>query len=236
MTPRVAIGALLVGILLCLGRASSGNQAQAEVKGAVTDTAGAGIAGASLAFTCKGRTVTVKTDSSGTYRVLLEPGIYQVSVKAFAFHQMRRAGFTLHEGDEVNFNFQLLTAVISDPVFRDGDVHSQAQNLVDHDPFNYQEDSLKAIRDGLQPLVLYGHHEKRPDSVTYTGMVRDGKPQPVVYTYDLLTVKSQELTYFWKDGSIEGTGSVVLEDGKNIERGSKIKISFIDGRPQIKLE
>lgn len=233
---RLAIASVLICVLLYADRIGIGIQAQAEVKGTVTDTGGAAIVNASVAFAGKGQGVTVKTDSSGTYRVLLEPGTYGVSVRASGFYEMRRASFTLQDGDEAKFSFELLAAAISDPVFRAGHEYSQAQNLVHHDPFNYQEDSLNAIRDGLQPLVLFGHREERRRSVMYTGIVRDGRPLPVVYTYDLLTVKSQELTYFREGGSVKGAGDVVYEDSKGIKRGSKIEISFRNGNPEVKLQ
>ena len=223
---------LLICILLCLSGPSTGIQAQAEVKGAVTDIGDAGIVSASVVFVREGQGVTVTTDSYGTYRALLAPGTYEVSVKASGFYEMRRAPFTLQEGSKVQFDFQLLDVVFSDPVFVAPIRPSQS---VSHDPYNYQEERLNAVGQGLRPLVLFGSHEQKTNSITYTGLVRHGRQLPAVYTYDLLTVKSRSLTYFPKDGSIQGIGNVVFEDGEHNQRCSKIEISFPDGKPKVRL-
>src|SRR6185437_9317732 len=229
----VLAAAIVTSVLLCLG--GSAAPKQAEVKGTVTDTSGAGVVGASVAFAREGQSVTVKTDSYGTYRALLEPGSYEVSVKASGFYEMRRGAFTLREGDEGNFDFELLVAVISDPVFVDPADPLRPQRAP-RDPYNYQEQRLDVIApNGLQPIVLFGGREERAGSVTYTGLLRDGRRLPIVYTYDLLTVRCETLTYFPKDRSVQGSGNVVFEDGEHTRRGSRIEISFHDGEPEARL-
>jgi carboxypeptidase family protein len=223
--------AVAISALLCLE--GSAAPKQAEVKGTVTDTSGAGILGASVAFARGGQSVTVKTDSYGTYRALLEAGSYEVSVKASGFYEMRRGPFILREGTDTKFDFQLVDVVISDRVVP---ADSSRPRTALRDPYNYQEQRLDVIApNGLRPLVLFGGREERAGSVTYAGLLRDGKRLPVVYTYDLLTVRCETLTYFPKDGSVQGTGNVVFEDGERTQRGSKIEISFRDGKPEARL-
>lgn len=224
----------LLGLWLCSASPAATAQ-QSEVKGMVTDGAGAGVVGASVVFTRGGQNVTVRTDSYGAYLASLPPGTYEMSVRASGFYEMERAAFNLSEGSEAEFDFELLVAVISDPAFLNRGEPLQPRNLTFHDPYNYQEQRLSALVTHLRPVVLFGGREAQDDSITYTGLFRDGKHLPVIYTYDLLTVKSQTLTYFPKDGSIRATGAVIFKDGEHTQHGSKIEVSFLNGKAQVRV-
>jgi hypothetical protein len=232
---RMALAvATLLGASFCFVRPDTAGPA--EVKGRITNVVGGAVPGASIAFVSNGqKPITIEAERDGTYIARLQPGIYQMCVTAYNFYEMCRAAFSIGSGRQVQFSFQLLDVVFSDPVTIGSTNPSQSSTPVPRDPYNYQQEFLAAVPNGLQPLVLFGGREKRAESITYTGLVRHGKQLPVVYTYDLLTVRAQVLTYFPKDGSIQGTGNVTFEDGKQKQRGSKIEISFHDGRPEARL-
>ena len=80
-----ALFALAVGVAPAFAQASSST---AELRGQVTDTAGAAVPGASvrLTDTAKGTTRTVTTDGEGAYTFLnLLPGAYELTVEAKSF-------------------------------------------------------------------------------------------------------------------------------------------------------
>lgn len=208
----------------------------AQVTGLITDAAGAGVPRASVFFSSAGKKSTVVTDSYGTYAVHLQPGMYEMYVKAWGFYDMRRAAFSVAAGTKVNFDFKLLTAVISDPVTTGRTDVTEPPNAPISDPYNYQQELLEfPIDNNARPLVLFGSREQHEGEILFRGLARDGKQLPVVYTYDLLTVSSETLTYFSKDGSVRGSGDVAFEDGQHARHGSRIDISFHDGKPEVKL-
>jgi hypothetical protein len=219
--------------VLFLGALVTGTK-RAEVKGMVIDAAGAGIMGASVVFVNRSHRSTVETAYDGTYSASLQPGTYEMYVRATGFYEMRRGAFTLHQGTTATFDFELLAAVISDSVAQTDS--SQPRSAAIRDPYNYQEEYLNAISpSGLRPLVLFGKRKTLRNSTTFTGLVRDGKQLPVVYTYDLFTVKARSLTYFPKDNSVRGEGDVFFQEGMRAQRGLKVEISFQKGKPETKL-
>lgn len=229
--PRLVVS-LMTWSLLCLIGSSRGEQSRAEVKGKVTDIAGASIENASVVFAREGQAInnTVKTDSYGAYAVRIDTGVYEICVTATNFYKMCRAPFAIERGSQIQFDFQLLDIAFSDPVTIAKPSHSSPFS----DPYNYERESLRAVN-GIQPLVLFGHSKASGASITYTGLVRHGRQLPVLYTYDLITVKAKILSYSSGDDSVQATGDIIFEDGEHTRRGSSIKIVFIDGRPVVRL-
>jgi hypothetical protein len=56
-----------------------------------------------------------------------------------------------------------------------------------------------------------------------------------VYTYNLLTIKANTLTYSKREYSVRGAGDVIWQDGRSTRRGSKIDVAFDNGEPHITL-
>jgi hypothetical protein len=65
----------------------------AEIKGVITDPAGAAVVGATITDTGKGISRTATSDERGEYRLLsLPPGHYQLTVEASGFTTQVRSG------------------------------------------------------------------------------------------------------------------------------------------------
>lgn len=221
---------------LVAGTCAAAQTEQAEVTGRVTNVRGGGVMNASVVFASEGHSLTIITAYDGSYLARLVPGTYEMSVRATGFYRMPRAAFTVAEGSRVEFDFELIVEVISDSVFVGSTDLPQQRKPPPHDPYNYQKEYLGPTGAGkLRPLVLFGNRKSEIDSIKYTGLVRDGKQLPVIYTFDLLTVRADSLTYFPNENSMQGEGNVVFQDGEHTQRGSKIEISFRNGKPETRL-
>ena len=101
----------------------------------------------------------------------------------------------------------------------------------------YHDDELGPVTpNGLSPLISYGKRETETSSVRYSGLAIKGRELPVIYTYDVLTVKADRVVYSRLDSSIRGTGHVVWQDGGTTQNGSAIEISFECYKPKIRFE
>jgi hypothetical protein len=104
----------------------------------------------------------------------------------------------------------------------------------------YQAELLDAIRaGGFRPRVRFGEREEQGDFVRYSGLLKRGKRDQVLYESDLLRIEADTLVYSRKDNSIEATGHVGFVDEKDRNHHawqvSKIEVSFPDGQPQVKV-
>ncbi len=194
------------------------------VRGVVKDPSAAAIANAEVFFLNDLQETATHTNSDGNYIARLSPGIYTIRIKSPGFYEERRGAFFARAGSEIKFDFILRAG--GNP-----DAHETGAG-----ERNYEWEELTApAGDGLKPMVLYGKREQEGLSVRYSSLVFSGKQYPVVYTYDLLTVKASSLSYSMPDHSIVGTGSVVWEDGETSKLGSRIEVSFPEGKPQVNL-
>jgi hypothetical protein len=197
---------------------------EAELTGTVVAPNGAFVNGASLLFTSGDRKIPIRTGNAGSYTIRLAPGIYTVSVESSGFCRLRRSAFSLKSGAHAKLDFGLSVC---------------SSDWGGRESGEYGEEELKAIGPaGLRPLVMYGERQEAPESITYTPLILrllQHTDLPVVYTYDLLTIKCDHLIYFPKDNSIEASGNVVWQDGSETRRGSKLSLSFRDGEPIVSL-
>jgi hypothetical protein len=197
---------------------------KAEVSGTVVAPNGAFVNGASLLFTSEDRKIQIRTGNAGSYTIRLAPGIYTVSVESSGFCRLRRSAFSLKSGAHAKLDFELSVC---------------SSDWGGRESGEYGEEELKAIGPaGLRPLVMYGERQELPASITYTPLILrllQHADLPVVYTYDLLTIRCDHLIYFPKDNSIEASGNVVWQDGSETRRGSKLSLSFRDGEPIVSL-
>jgi hypothetical protein len=122
---RMAMGVAAVAIWILL--AVSGSQAQtvASISGGVTDSSGAGVAGA---------TVTVKSVETGSQRVItvddegrydvesLGSGQYEVRVEATGFRPEVRTGITLVVGQHAEVNLTLRVGEVQEAVVVQGEI------------------------------------------------------------------------------------------------------------------
>src|SRR6185369_3888007 len=122
---RMAMGVAAVAMWILL--AVSGSQAQtvASISGGVTDSSGAGVAGA---------TVTVKSVETGSQRVItvddegrydvesLGSGQYEVRVEATGFRPEVRTGITLVVGQHAEVNLTLRVGEVQEAVVVQGEI------------------------------------------------------------------------------------------------------------------
>jgi hypothetical protein len=197
---------------------------EAVVTGTVTDVDGGRINGARVRVTDGDHVVRVQKTTNGDYTVHLPPGVYTVSVDSSGFCGSRRSAFSLKPGTHAKFDFGL-TVCPSDSFGRQAG--------------EYGDEELTAIGPaGLRPLVMYGERQEGPESISYSSLIINefnDTRMPVVYSYDLLTIRCDHLIYFSKDNSIEASGNVVWQDGSETRRGSKLSLSFRDGEPIVSL-
>jgi hypothetical protein len=238
---RMRLGARIGVVLPVVLLASISGNAQPQVKpseaivtGNVTDVSKAVVPNALVRIAGNEGTFSMQTLSNGDYVIKAPPGTYEISVSLPGFCKGRRAPFSLKAGAEVKFDFELLVCPIVDYVYvpsHDG-LPATPPKLRDR----YQDEQLPTIGPGgLRPLVLFGGREEKGDLTIYSNLTLQDWHFPVVYTYDLLTIKADSLTHSRSDDSITGTGNVVFQDGKGTRRGSSIRVVFDKGAPQVDL-
>jgi len=76
--------------------------------------------------------------------------------------------------------------------------------------------------------------------VRYSGLLKRGKRDQVLYESDLLRIEADTLVYSRKDNSIEATGHVHCMDERDRNQKIawqvlKIEVSFPDGQPQVRV-
>jgi hypothetical protein len=103
-------------------------------------------------------------------------------------------------------------------------------------PRYHVEEVAPVSPNGPTPLVAYGKRETDGTAVHYSALLIDTRQFPVIYTYNTLTVKADEMVYSTLDSLIHATGHVVSHDGQATQNGSSIQISFDCYNPKIKLE
>jgi hypothetical protein len=86
-----------------------------------------------------------------------------------------------------------------------------------------------------------GGRKENGETVVYPGISlpvalgKDRQVAPVVYSYNLMTIRCDNLVYTPKDHSISGVGHVIWQDGTNTRHGSEIRVSFSKGEPNVQL-
>jgi carboxypeptidase family protein len=211
------------------------DEPEAEVTGTVTDRHGRYVDGARLLFVSGDRRTIVQTTDDGTYTIRLVPGIYVLRVMDARFCESRRGEFALKAEAQVRFDFDLVDCDFVDYFFP-GHRAEDPYPVPPRQPGEYGEEELKAVSPaGLRPLVMYGDRKEEPVAIHYSFLVHAESKLPVVFTYDLLTIKADNLTYYPKDGSIEAVGNVTWQDGHETRLGSRATVSFRSGEPIVSL-
>ena len=150
------------------------------------------------------------------------------------FCEGRRAAFSLRADAKVQFDFDLILCAYIDPAYSSSN-GGPAFSLPARTDI-YQSETLGTIgAANLRPYVLFGKRQQHDDVTDYSGLIVMDRELPVVYTYNLLTVKSASLTYSRKDSSVHATGHVVLQDGSNTRYGSSLDLTFDMGEPRVQL-
>jgi hypothetical protein len=205
------VSLLLLGVLFCnlVSLAQSRDQLNAEVKGVVTDTLDGRMPRVVLVFEGGGKTYRVETGEDGTYALQLNPDTYTASVSQRGFCGFRRAAFIARKGSRIRFDFQLWVC----PSDADG-----RYNFIELDA---------APHTHLKPLVLFGETHTEGKAQDFTGAFLS-KRYPVIFTYNLLTLRAIQLRYERDRHLVWAMGDVVWQDGTNEGSGQNVQV-WLDG-------
>jgi hypothetical protein len=205
------VSLLFLSVLVCnlVSLAQSHDLPNAEVKGVVTDTIDGRVPKAVLVFESGGQSYRVETGEDGTYALQLKPNTYTVSVTQRGFCRFRRAAFTATKGSRIRFDFQLWVCP-SDANGRYNFIELEA-----------------APHTHLKPLVLFGETHTEGTSQDFTGALLSER-YPVVFTFNLLTLRANKLRYERDNHLLWATGDVVWQDGTNEGSGQNVQV-WLDG-------
>jgi hypothetical protein len=158
----------------------------------------------------EGRRRTTTTDK-GSYPIDLAPGVYAAEIANSNFCPLRRGKFLATNTAEISIDFQLWICA------------SDAS-----DTYNFVElDSAKNT--DLRRLVLYGRVRRDGDKQIFTGATL-GRIYPVVFTFNLLTVEADELTYDRTEHVVIARGNVSWQDGKANDSASQLSAKTCNTR------
>lgn len=236
---RNAVLLVLLFITWAAGVQPSNNE-DAEVNGTVTDYFTAAVVGASVEFVGQTKGYMARAGMNGKYSLSLPPGIYGVKASAHGFCNIDRAEISVTANQRAKIDFVLPVNMIS--------MESSDGPTERYQPGScYKEELLSVLGNKrLRPLILYGGREKKTNSTYYySGLILHSPGYlgnesivynyPVVFTYDLMTVRTDRLTLFSDKQAISGTGNVPFQEGEQSARyASKIYISFHDGKPKVR--
>jgi len=213
---------------------TAAGQAHGHVTGLVRDINGQTVEGAKVEFFRDAKAFIVRTDKNGMYEIELVAGTYRVQVESTLHCTLPRASFVMLQNASPRFDFDLMRCFITDYT-----VSAPAEEpppAPPKEPGHYQQEELNPIGPNeLRPLVLYGEREQQNDQIHYSALTHDHKQLPVIYTYNLLTIKATALTCSESDNAVHGTGDVIWQDGTETRYGSSIDLTFRDGTPQVNL-
>jgi len=113
--------AVFLAGLVCLAIicAAWGQGSRATISGAVTDPSGSAVPNASVkasrAETSESQ--ETKTNNEGRYTLpYLNPGIYNIEVKAGGFQTLKREAIVVQVGDKLNLNLQLTVGAVTESI------------------------------------------------------------------------------------------------------------------------
>jgi len=119
MRRQAAIAAALVGVLLSAGPICAQSINEAQIRGAITDSTGAVIPGATVTITDVGTNLsrTTTSDDHGGYAfTALKPSNYKLLVKAASFGPVEKDGITLTVNQQTTLDVTLLPSGTTESV------------------------------------------------------------------------------------------------------------------------
>ena len=216
------------------------NTPRSEVKGIITDGLNK-VRLARINITLRGpdHVYKIQTDNIGSYSMFVTPGIYSMELELPGCCNMRRGQFLVEEGKTVQIDSQIMIAP--------SDVAGK---------FNYSELD-PPVNSEIRPLVVYGEASAEGHLIRYTGpvlphtvVVEKGSPgppvrigrtamqqvqYPVVFTYNLLTIRSTELAYDRDKHLVKAAGEVEVQDSAGTRKGTRAEVVLIGLTPQIEM-
>jgi len=206
----VSLSVLLLGAI-ALGQAASPVSQTFHVRGTITDTSGAVIPRAKVAFQSKHFDKNVSTNGLGVYEADLPFGVYTMTAEALGFRPYRRPLFRVTSTATIAFDFTL-------PLQRtcDGTVVSVTE------PLCLREDSFSIPSDDGVPFqiwIRYEMHRVSGSNYSYTGE-KAPNPDPVFVAYNLFSLRADEVIYDARSKTITATGNVVVISPSGVTQNS----------------
>src|SRR5438132_1616907 len=218
---RVGVGVLCAVVtLLSATYGETRRGSNAEIRGVVTDRNDSRVANATVSVWGEGQNYQTQTGPDGTYSIRLKPGIYTMSVIQPGFCTFRRAAFLLQKNYRVEFNFRLWLCPCDA-----GEWYQYAEL----DPAPHTD---------LRPLVLFGENHYAGPLQIFTGAHEPGEfseagNHPVIFSFNLLTVQAERLTYDPHSHVLTATGTVVWQNGLENGTGPTLEIRVNGSSPTL---
>ena len=224
--------------MVTISFAASGSERlkSTELDGVVTDLNDTRVLMAEVeAVDTKYKKFVTETDSEGTFAFLVPPGVYRIRAAREGYCESRRAPVAVTGQKSLKFSFQLIGCPTVDYKPSDDDLTNYTPRPEPSPRYHY-DDVRPVTSDGLWPVVSYGKREPEGTSIRYSSLVVGTRKFPVIYTFNMLTVKADDMVYSTLDSSIHATGHVVWETDRTSQSGSAIRISFQGDKPKVNLE
>ena len=218
---RVTIGLVSV-TMLCLFVifAQARTKPESLVKGVVTDIDNARIPMASVTIEADGQRLRTKTSPFGEYSIRVQPGTYTISISRPGFCEVRRGEFVAQKHTDVQFDFQLWLCPSDD-------LRSSYQYV--------ELDSVPHTH--LKPLILFGDSQTEGDLEHFTGPIifeggpNSGTKYPIVFSFNLLTVRANSVSYNLRNHVLTAGGDVDWREGADSGSGTAIEIKLNSSEP-----
>lgn len=220
-----------------------------QLSGTVVDMNESRVSGATVTVEGEGLTRGVATSEDGTYKIELPVGTYRIKVTRPGFCPARRAPFDALSSASIILNFTLIPCPIVNEITIKNDQYVGEKDRY-KDPF--KEEIFPLVHPTgtpLELLVRYGSREEDRNIVGYrgavvayeaqadtpTGSVRRGKYLGVTISYNLLTIRADEVRLDPTTFRLEAEGNVVVEDGKRCDKGRRVVADLKTDEPRVEL-
>jgi|SRR5215469_713106 len=187
-----------------------------QVRGTISDPSGAIVPDAKVEFRDKRFDKTVITNERGVYETELPFGDYTMTAQPLGFRPYRRLLFRVTSTETIVFDFTLplqptcdITIVRTDGGTATPEEWAAAKRLE-----CLKEDSFSVpSSDGVpfQVWIRYVKHNVSGDRYSYTGE-KAPNDDPVFVTYNLFSLRADEVVYDAKSKTIRATGNAVAVD------------------------
>jgi hypothetical protein len=197
----------------------SRGHAPAKIEGVVVDITGARIQNAMLIFANETREYSTKTGGDGTYSIELKSGKYTMEVTSNGFCTLRRAAFVLQRRSTVQFKLQMWVCPTD-------------TQFIQYTEFE------EVPRTNLKPHVLYAEKNqgnllrfKGPN--TFDDGTGHSRQYPAVFTFNLLTVRAEEIVYDPTKHLLSAFGDVHWQNENKSGTSANLQVKLDGLKPRV---
>jgi hypothetical protein len=224
-------------------------RATGEVRGTVIDMNDARVSRATITVEGDGLSRTVATSDDGTYKIELPLGTYRIKATRIGFFPGRRAPFRAVSSASIILNFTLIPcSIVNEITIKSGQYVGEKDRY--EDPFKEEVFPLvHPTGTQLELSVRYGSRQEDQNIVEYrgtvipyeahadtpTGSVRRDKYLGVTISYNLLTIRADQVRLDPTTFRLEAEGNVVVEDGKRCDKGRRVVADLKTDEPRVEL-